>query len=638
MSEDGATKKLGSVTARMVRILAVGFSVFNLYQAAFGVWEAYLSRALHLFWGLVLIYLVYPTLKDSPQNRFSQCVDISLTVLSCAVGIYTVVNYEALIQMSGYATNEALILGGGVLVLTLEATRRTVGLPLVVLTLLFIVYTIYGIYFPGVLIHSGFSLGEMIETNYLSTDGLFGVPLGAFTNYIFIFMIFAAFLEKSGVSNFFMDFANSLMGHRSGGAAKVSVVSSGFMGMISGSAVANVMTTGSFTIPTMKKTGYPPHIAGAIEAASSTGGQIMPPVMAAAGFLIAVFVGVPYFKVALAAFFPAVLYFFGVGVSVHLLATKYGLSGFPKESLPKLTRVLTGQGPLIIPIVAITLLLYWGYSPMYSAFYTILCSIGIAGFYRLLHRSDFSFSHILNALEISGLQVLQLVATCACAGILVSGIIMSGFSMKVGYLIKYLSGGSLLLALGLTAIFAIILGMGMTTTAAYIICATLLGPVLIDFNINPILAHLFILYFSVVNNVTPPVALAAYAGATVAGSDLWKTSWAAFKMAVPAFLVPFFFIYNPSLSLQGGSGRFVFEFLCCMIAVAGIGVATWGYYRKKLNYPMRMILFGLAIASGSKLLLVQIPTALSLVSFFYFLRKMEKKQKNIILSPNKADK
>jgi TRAP transporter 4TM/12TM fusion protein len=621
MDERSRSKKLGTLTKGLVKILVIGFSIFNLYQASFGVWEAYLSRSIYLYWGLVLIYLVFPMRKAGAGDRIRGWIDTGLAVVVCIIGVYSLLNYEALIQMGGKATPMVLFIGAAVLLLTLEATRRTIGLPLVIITLVFIVYTLFGRYFPGMLVHSGFSLEELIDTNYLSNDGVLGIPFGAFTNYIFIFMIFAAFLEESGVSNFFMDFANALMGHRTGGAAKVAVVSSGFMGMISGSAVANVMTTGSFTIPTMKRIGYPAHTAGAIEAAASTGGQIMPPVMAAAGFMIAVFVNTTYFNVALAAFFPAVLYFFGVGVSVHLLALKHGLRGLPKESLPILSQVLISQGPLMIPIVVITVLLYMGFSPMFAAFYTIVCAVLIAGIYRLSHRSKFGFSNIIKALESSGHSVLQLVATCACAGILVSGIMMSGFSMKIGYLIKYLSGGNMFLALSLTALFALILGMGMTTTAAYIIVATLLGPILVDYGIAPLLAHLFILYFVVINNLTPPVALAAYAGATVAGADFWKTGWVSFRMAIPAFLIPFFFIYNPSLAMHGTLARFVVEFLCCMVAVFGIGIAVWGYYKREMGLPERAVVFAVAIAAGARALTIQVPATLILLAFIVFWRR-----------------
>ncbi|MDX1401905.1 MAG: TRAP transporter fused permease subunit, partial [Kiloniellales bacterium] len=558
-------------------VLCAGLSLFNLYQAVFGIWEAYLTRALHLIWALVLIFLVYPLRLNTRRkwlNTACRAGDFLLTSVSASIGLYIMTYYHELEMRAGDPTTPDIILGLILIVLVLEATRRTLGLSLVVVSVVLLIYTIYGRMFPGPFIHSGFSLAEIVDLNFLSTEGIFGVPLGAVVVYIFVFIIFATFLAESGVSDFFRDFSSALLGHTRGGAAKVAVISSAFMGSITGSAAANVMTTGAFTIPAMKRLGYTAVQAASIEAAASTGGQIMPPIMAAAGFILASYIGVPYIQVAAAAVIPSLLYFFSVGVSVHLLSTRHAIMGMPRDQLPKLRSVLRRRGILTAPIFIVVWFLYYGHSPMKAGFYGILATI-VASFFS--KETRIGLVKGFWALEKSGRVILQLIATCACAGLIVSAIIMSGLGMKMPWLIRLFAGDNLLLSAALAGLGALILGMGMTTTAAYVIAATLLAPSLTHLGMSVLGAHLFLLYFAIINNVTPPVAIASYAAASLAESDLWKTAIRAFRLAIAGFIIPFFFLFDESLLLQGSVWSIAHSLVTSILGVISLSIGVEGY-------------------------------------------------------------
>lgn len=583
-------KESNSKTVRtIVIILAVGLPSLNLYQAAFGIWEAYLTRAIHLILALVIIFLIYPIKVRTNQkwvNLACRTIDFLLASVTALIGLYIVTYYHELETRMGDATSLDIILGLVLLGLVLEATRRTTGLSLTVVTILLLIYTIFGRQFPGPLLHSGYTLAEIADFNFLSPEGVFGVPLGAVVVYIFAFIIFATFLAESGISDFFRDFSNALLGHTKGGAAKVAVISSALIGSITGSASANVMTTGSFTIPTMKKVGYTAVQAASIEAAASTGSQIMPPIMAAAGFILASYIGVPYIKVAVAATVPALLYFFSVGVSVHLLSAKHSIMGLPRDQLPVLKNVILRRGYLTIPIFAVVLLLYYGYSPMKAGFYAIITTIITS-----LFSKDTRIGVIKGfwAIEKSGRVIVPLIATCACAGILVSTILMSGLGMKMPWLISLLAGDNLLFSSFLAAVGALILGMGMTTTAAYVIAATLLAPPLINLGFPPLAAHIFLLYFAVINNVTPPVAIASYAAASLAESDLWETAISAFKLAIAGFIIPFFLIFNQSLLLQGSIWAIIHSLTTAIIGIISLSIGVQGYLYKQVTTWQRIV-------------------------------------------------
>ncbi len=578
-------KKYGLVGSRIVFALAVILPLIQIYEALFGVKEAYQMRALYLTIALLLIFLMHPLSKKKDLLGF-KIFDVIILISVLFVGSYVVINSDRLQIHAGASSMIDVYIGALFIILVFEATRRAVGWPMVIITGSLFLYAVYGRYFPGMLIHTGFSYKEMVEYTVLTSNGLFGLPLGAMITTIFIFMILAVFLLETGLTDFFSDIANGLLGHYRGGPAKVSVLSSGLMGMISGAATANVVTTGAITIPTMKKMGYSPEHAAAIEASASTGGQIMPPIMAAAGFLIAAMIGVPYIQVAIAATLPAILYFLAVGIATHVLAVRYDLKGFSKENLPRPLAVLKTKGYLAIPIVLIVILLAKGYSPMAAGIWAIITTIILS---YLDREKRLTPKRIIIILEKAGKSVLELFVICAIAGIIVAALLMSGLTMKMPLLIKAVAGQNLFLTLACAAFGLLILGCGMTTTAAYVIGATTMAPAIINLGVSPMAAHLFILYFGIMNNVTPPVALSAYAGASIAGAGFWSTSWEAFKIASVGFLIPFAFVSKPALLLQGTVPEILWAVFTMLFGVVALCAATQGYIWSKITAIERII-------------------------------------------------
>ena len=399
----------------LIAIIAIGFSLFNFQQAYFGIWETYLNRGIHVCVALILVFLIYPTKVNTDKKFISKlaCVfDYILIFFSLFIGIYIALHYKELQLQRGSATVLHLILAFIFIGLVFEATRRTIGLPLVVLSIVLLLYTIFGRSFPYPFLHSGFSLSEVADFGFLSTEGILGIPVGSVIQYVFIFIIFSAFITEAGITEFFKDFCNALLGSSLGGAAKVSVVASGLVGSISGSAAVNVMTTGSFTIPTMKKLGYTAEDAAAIEASASTGGQIMPPIMSEAAFILAAFTGIPYLKVIQGSAIPAILYYIGIGLSVHLLSYRFSILGLPKKSLPAMKEVILKRGLFFVPIIMIVILLVYGYSPMIVGFYSTISAIVVSYFIKDGNRIT-----IKSYKSIRGKQVRMLLAClylCLC--------------------------------------------------------------------------------------------------------------------------------------------------------------------------------------------------------------------------------
>lgn len=434
------------------------------------------------------------------------------------------------------------------ILLTLEVTRRVVGPELPIVTIVFLLFAYFGRHMPGILNHRGFGITRIVSHMYMTTEGIMGTPLGVSSTFVFMFILFGSFLDKTGVGQFFIDFAYALTGSTRSGPAMTSVVSSGLMGSISGSSVANTVTTGAFTIPLMKKVGYAPYYAGAVEATSSTGGQIMPPVMGAAAFIMADFTGFQYIEIVKAAVIPAVLYYIAVGTMVHLEACKIGLKGLPREQLPKISNIILKQGYLLFPLIAIVYMLVKQQPPMNAALAGIVVGVVVA-FIAALVKKDGSFTYksVLQAMESGAKGALGVACACACAGMIVGVVTLTGFGLKIAEVIVKIAQGRLIPTLILTMISSIILGMGLPTTAKYIVLATMAVPAITKLGVNLMCAHLFILYFGVVADVTPPVALAAYAGAGIAGANSMKTGFQAFKLALGAFIIPYIFCINPHL-------------------------------------------------------------------------------------------
>jgi len=593
---------------------------------------------------MALIFLLYPTSKKWSKDRLHP-LDLGLAVLGAITPMYIIANYGQLVLRAGTATTMDMIVGVVGILLVLEAARRIVGLPIVIIAGVFIAYAFAGPWLPGQLAHRGVDVGDLVQHLYFTTEGVFGIPLGVSSTFIFLFILFGAYLEKTGLGQYFIDLANSIAGRSAGGPAKVAVLSSGLMGTVSGSSVANVVGTGSFTIPMMKRLGYKPEFAGAVEATASTGGQLMPPIMGAAAFLMSEMTGIPYVRIIGAAVIPALLYYFGVWAGVHFEAMKLGLRGMTKEELPNLKEIFFGRGYLMIPLVGIVWLLVTGYTPMLAAFYAIVLSIAAAvlgwwaplpiggmlvvfaimkpifkvgpygadgalryltqmtplgalavlgaillGFAILKKKPNIGFKEIVGGLESGARGAIGVLAATACAGIIIGVVTKTGLGLKLGSVLVSLANGNLILTLFFTMITSIILGMGVPTTANYIITSTIAAPAIIMLlrmkfpelpidSISIVLpAHMFAFYFGIIADVTPPVALAAFAGAGIAKANPMKTGLAASKLAIAAFLVPYIFVMNPMMlmiDVTFWSGLLMVA--TSMLGIIGVSSGIMGY-------------------------------------------------------------
>ena len=556
-------------TRRLITVVAVAMSVFHLYVAFVGPPDAYVFRGSHLAFALVLAFLIMPG-RHGTAERVGW-FDVVLVLAAAAAAMYpsAVLSY---IQNRMYYVDDPraidYVFGIGLIVLVTEATRRATGWALPITALVFLVY--------------GLTLGHqpvamMLDQLYLTTEGIFGIPLYVSATYVMLFILFGAFVEKSGAGQLFMDFALALAGGQSGGPAKVAVITSSLFGTVSGSAVANVMTTGTFTIPLMIRTGYRPAFSGAVEAVASTGGQLMPPIMGAAAFVMAEFLGVSYLTVAGFALLPAILYYVAVFMAVHFEAKRIGLVGLPKADLPRLKEVLIQRGHLFLPLVVIVTVLLAGYSAAFSA----LCGIGSViptTWLRASTRRTFTFTAIIEALESGARNTLVVALACASAGIVIGTITLTGLGLDFTGVVLALSKNSLILALFLTMLAGILLGMGLPTTPAYIVQVALLVPALVKLGVQVEAAHLFVLYFAVLSAITPPVAMAVYAANGISRGKLMETSWAAVKLGLTGYIIPFMFVFAPSLLLMGDAPTVMLAVVSATIGVICLAGGLHEYF------------------------------------------------------------
>ena len=560
--------------AKFVMALAISFSIFQLYTATFGVLDAQLQRAVHLGFGLSLVYLLYPTRKSWSRHKLHP-FDLLLAILGAAAPAYIVYNYQSLVLRAGLTSGMDLYIGLLGVLLVIEAARRVVGIPMVCVVLAFLAYAFLGPYMPGVLAHRGLTVSQLVGHLFYTTEGIFGIPLGVSSTFIFLFILFGAYLESTGLGKFFIDMANSIAGWASGGPAKVAVLSSGLMGTVSGSSVANVVGTGSLTIPMMKKLGYHKNFAGAVEAAASTGGQLMPPVMGAAAFLMAEFVGVPYIDIVKAAIIPAFLYFVGVWLGVHFEAKRTNLKGIPRDQLPKIWTILRDRGHLALPLVIIVYLLVSGYTPMRAALVAIVLAILCSA---LRKNTRMKPMQIVEGLENGAKNVLGVLVACAAAGIIIGVVTKTGVGLKLASGLIELSGGLLLPTMFFTMITAILLGMGVPTTANYVITSTIAAPALVQMGVPVLAAHMFVFYFGIIADVTPPVALAAYAGSGISGGNPLWTGVNASKLAIAAFIIPYMFVLSPTLLMMDATaGGLLVTTVTALIGMVSLSSALIGF-------------------------------------------------------------
>lgn len=570
----------------IINVICIAFAVFQLYTATFGVLDAHLQRAIHLAFGFLLIFLLYPGRKSWSRSSMNP-LDVLLAIVGAASALYIVANYQELVLRAGMNNETDFVVGVIGTLMVFEAARRVVGWPMITVALFFMIYAFVGPYIPGIMAHRGVQVQELFDHLFFTTEGIFGTPMGVSSTFIYLFILFGSYLEATGLGKFFIDLANAIAGWAAGGPAKVAVLSSGLMGTVSGSSVGNVAGTGAFTIPMMKKLGYRPAFAGAVEAAASTGGQLMPPVMGAAAFLMAEFVGVPYFDVVKAAVIPALLYYIGVWLGVHYEAKKYGLKGTPREELPKFGPLFMEKGHLALPLAVIVYLLVSGYTPMRAALAAIVLSIVCA---CLRKSTRIGFREIVQGLIDGSKGVLGVLIACATAGIIIGVVTKTGVGLKVATALLDLSGGQLLPAMFFTMVTSLILGMGVPTTANYVITSTIAAPALVQMNVPVLAAHMFAFYFGIVADVTPPVALAAYAGAGIAGANPMRCGVIAAKLAIAAFIVPYIFVLAPELLMIHATPLTItLSALTAIVGMWGVSVAMIGFCQNLLNLPQRVL-------------------------------------------------
>lgn len=614
-------RNLSGISGKIVFIICILLSLFQILNV-FNIFkiDAHQTRAIHLSFILLLVYLIYPYSKKAKRDKI-HLLDIFFGICSFSCMFYIVIFYKNLVMRAGIINTLDLIIGGIAILLVMEAARRIIGLPMLIIAIIFIFYAFFGESMPNLIAHRNVTIKQLVYHLFFTTEGIFGIPVGVSSTFLFMFLLFAAFIEKTGVGKLFIDLGNALAGWASGGPAKVAIVTSAFEGMIEGSSVSNVVGSGSFTIPMMKKLGYKPEFAGAVEATASTGGQIMPPIMGAAAFLMAEFLGIKYNQVIKAAIIPACLYFIGVFAGVHFEAKKLNLKGCSKSEIPRFKNILIEEGHLFLPLIAIIYLLIAGYSLQLVA----LGSIGIAILASLLRKSTrINLKDFFEALEKGAKSALGVATACATAGIIIGVVTKTGLGLKIasaliivanntamsiGNIFKniysfiniqnidilvesIIRSSKLILTLLMGMLTSIILGMGVPTTANYIITSTIAAPALLMLSVKPIAAHLFVFYFGIVADITPPVALAAYAGAAIAKANPFKTAINATRLAIGAFIIPYMFVLSPQLLLlEGNLFQILFSIFTAIIGMISISASLSGFFITKLKKLEILILF-----------------------------------------------
>ena len=596
--------------------IAMAFKVFCIVVTAYhlifaaGLWtpRTLQHRSIHVAMMLILSFALYPATKKASRKTIAW-YDYVLMALSAVTAIYMYTNYNTIVNRAGVVNGTDVIVGAILTVLVLEATRRVCGTALPVLSLIFILYALMGrragmipINIPGIFLHRGYTLPKMFSNFYTNTEGIYGSSVNVASTYIFLFICFGEFMNKCGMGKFFNDIATALAGWSKGGPAKVAIIAAGLLGMINGAAVAVVVTTGSFTIPLMKKDGYDNEFSGAVVATGSVGGQLMPPVMGAAAFIMAETLGIKYNYLLVCAIIPAVIYYLGILFQIQLRADRLNMKPTPKDELPKVGQVMKESGHLAIPIIFLVYMLFFsGKTVIMAAFYSIICTIVIA---ELRKNTRMSLNDIINALAKSAVSTVSVAIACACVGCIVGVCSITGFALNLANAIVMIGQNSLLFTLVFSMVTCMILGMGLPSIPAYIITSTVAAPALVQLGIPDIAAHMFCFYFAMFANLTPPVALASFAAAGISGGDAMKTGWASVKLALAGFILPYMFVYNNSLLLIGqqlnadtgkmevvrtGFAAGAVTAIFSIIGVALLSIAVEGHLFKKVSLPLRVL-------------------------------------------------
>jgi TRAP transporter 4TM/12TM fusion protein len=582
-------RKLKGTTAKVTAIYCILASLFHLYTASFGILESFYQRGIHLLFFFPLAFILYPATKKSPQEKIT-IMDFCLAFLAFVSIMYVILNEPSINTRFSFVdpvNNIELILGTIAVVLILEASRRAVCKEMAIIVGLFVLYTFICQYMPGLLYHKAYSFKKIVEMFYLMKNvGIFGNLTGISATFIVLFIIFGSFLRFSKIGDFFFLFANKIAGSTTGGPAKIAVISSALFGSISGSSTANVFTTGNFTIPLMKSLDYDPIFAGAVEASASTGGLIMPPIMGVGAFVMAEITGIPYIVICKAAIVPAIFYYLGILFAVHLESLKIGLLPLPKNQKPSWSQIFKRSHLLIVVFVLVYLLIK-GFSPFMAAFYSILISIPVS---FLNKETWLTPKKILLALKDGAETTVMIAIACVAAGIISAVLSFTGLASVFTSLIVSLSGGNLFIILILTMLTTIILGMGLPCTPAYIIAISVTLPTLTKLGMNLLPSHLFVYYYAILASVTPPVAMAAYAAASISGSDPIKTGFKSFNLAIVGFIVPLVFIFNNALLLLCSINSIILSIFVVLFAIVCLVFGIEGYMFTNLTLIMRALL------------------------------------------------
>lgn len=579
----------------MTLLMAVAMSLYHMVVAYIGTPMADFHYPMHVFFALIVLFLVSATeAHEKGEGKLSALRlvwDLAMVGISAAACAYLFLWPHYPGNRFTYVeplTPLEIFLSAGLIIALMEAARRTVGMVLVIVLAGFILYALFGNYLPRPLYHNGFSLPRILEQSYLTQDGIWNQPIAVTANYIFLFVLLGSLLLSSGAGTFFTDLASSMTRRAVGGPAKTSVVASTFMGMLSGSSPANVVTTGSFTIPAMRKAGYRPEFAAGVEATASTGGQLTPPIMGAAAFLMVEFANVPYVEVMRVAIIPALLYFVAIYSMVHLEAHRLGLHAGDAADGPSVIRVLRQRGYLLLSLVVMIFLLWQGYTPTAAGFWAVVSLAGLIVVFDAESRRRI-FPIVVHAMDHAPRVIAPITAACAIGGIIAGIIIMTGLGVRMAEIILAVSSGHILIALILTMVVAVVMGMGMPTSSAYIVLAVLLAPGLIEMGVPGVAAHLFIIYCAAKSSITPPVAVASYAAAAIAGTNPWSTSLVAFKLGISAFLIPYMFVYGPPLLTYGTPLEVAWAFTTASIGIGALSIAVIGWLRIPLGGLLRSL-------------------------------------------------
>lgn len=586
-------RRLVATIGKIVFVVAVALSLFQLYTAGLTAMTALLQRSIHLGAILCLTFLLHPPFKGARKDKFSVwlLLDLALVATSLYTICYLGFNMEAIFSRQGDWLPGDVAVGVIGVCLVLEACRRVIGGIMAGICLTFLLYAWLGPYMPELIVHKGYSIERIATTLWLTTEGVFGIPLGVAATFVFIFVLFGAFLETTGGGNFFIDLAYSLTGRFSGGPAKTAVIASGFMGSVSGSAVGNVVATGAFTIPMMKRVGYPAHMAGAVEAAASTGGQLMPPIMGAGAFLMAEFTNTSYLEIVKIAAVPAIMYYITVLMFVHFEAQKLGLKGLPKDQLPQAWAVIKDNLHFLFPIVVLVSALMSHVSPMRAGFLAVV-STYVASFVR--KKSRMSFGQLLETLEIGAKNAVMVSIACAAAGIIVGMVSLTGLGLQFSHLVIDLSMGVKALAILLIGAASLVLGMGLPVTASYIVLVILAGPALQDLGVPIVVAHMIVFWYSQDSNVTPPVSLASFAAAGIAGANPLRTAFTSWKLAKGIYIIPIIMAYRPLL-MNGEPFDVFMTMLTTMVGLIAFAACLDRYLFDHATWLEVLLLLGAAV-------------------------------------------